>query len=116
VAARPRLAEWVDTIAASGPGRVAPMTAADALAIAGSVEPADLAGVEGGHSNAFAVGDRVAIRADDFGQEQVRGVVARITPEEITVTRQEPALGQIAVHFPRSGYVIVSESSARPAT
>jgi hypothetical protein len=33
--------------------------------------------------------------------------VSRLTADEITIRRQDRALGEIAVHFPRSGYRIV---------
>jgi hypothetical protein len=54
------------------------------------------------------VGDTVAIRADDIGSEQSRGVVRRITPSEITIVREDDELGEVAVHFPRSGFVVTT--------
>jgi hypothetical protein len=33
-----------------------------------------------------------------------QGTVVQATADEITIRREDPALGEIAVHFPRSGY------------
>ncbi|AUX42463.1 glutathione S-transferase [Sorangium cellulosum] len=106
VAARPALAAWFARIEGFGPGDVRPMSAADALEIARTSEPADVTG--GGPATAAGVslGDVVAIAADDYGPEESRGVVVRFTEEEIAIRRRDAALGDIAVHFPRAGYRI----------
>ncbi|MGH7341681.1 MAG: hypothetical protein ACREKH_14410 [Candidatus Rokuibacteriota bacterium] len=57
------------------------------------------------------MGDEVAIAADDYGPEESRGTVACPAPDEITLLRREPALGEIAVHFPRAGYRIRKEQA-----
>jgi len=61
--------------------------------------------------NGFAVGDRVAIAVDDYGPEESRGTIVRLAPDEITILRREPALGEIAVHSSRAGYRIRKEES-----
>jgi glutathione S-transferase len=103
---RPALSSWMRRIDAFGPGASTPMTTDEAMAIARDSKPTDLRGVEGMELGGIVPGDAVAIRADDYGTETVCGIVRRITREEITVLREDRALGEIAVHFPRSGYVI----------
>ncbi|HXC50581.1 MAG TPA: glutathione S-transferase family protein [Candidatus Limnocylindrales bacterium] len=106
VSERRALASWVDRIAAFGAGDSEAMEPSAALEIARTATPADLAPIEGRKLDGIEVGDTVSIRADDIGVEKVEGVVARVTGEEIAIRRSDPVVGEIAVHFPRSGYVI----------
>ena len=105
VTQRAALAAWVARIEAFGPGQVESMTTADALKIAREARPSDLGGGESTDA-AFARGDMVTIVADDYGKEQTTGRVARLTANEITVLREDPAVGEVAVHYPRAGYRI----------
>ncbi len=107
VVARPALARWYDRIAAFEPPAVRPMTGGEALAIARESEPADVDGGAPAAMAGVAVGDQVAIVADDYGREESCGTVVRLTPDEITIVHRHAALREIAVHFPRSGYRIV---------
>ena len=105
VARRPFLAGWFARIEDFGPGKASPMTAGEALAIARDSKPADLPASREPASN-LAPGAAVAITADDYGREVTHGTVVRAIADEITIRREDPALGEIAVHFPRSGYRI----------
>ncbi|WP_437522639.1 glutathione S-transferase family protein [Sorangium sp. So ce726] len=106
IEARPALAAWFARIRAFGPGEVLAMTAAEALAAARASEPADVAGGETATGEGLSPGDAVTITADDYGPEETRGVVARLSAAEITIRRSDPDVGEIAVHFPRAGYRI----------
>lgn len=57
----------------------------------------------------IALGDVVTISADDYGVEESRGTVVRLATDEITIRRRGPAVGEIAVHFPRTGYHIAEQ-------
>jgi len=103
---RPALTAWYGRIDALGTGSPRPMAPADALTIACEATPVDVDGPSVADPT-LAVCDAVGIVADDFGREESRGTVARLTADEITIRRHDPALGEIAVHFPRSGYRIV---------
>ena len=104
LATRPALAAWVERIDALGPGDFRPMSAREALAIAREAEPVDVGGHVGDTASGFTPGAPITIVPDDIGREEVHGTIARVTADEITIRRHEPALGEIAVHFPRSGY------------
>jgi glutathione S-transferase len=106
VGARPALSRWFARIEAFGEGEVVETSPAEALAVAREATPEDLGG-ESVADAACAPGDGVAIAADDYGTERTTGVVARITAEEITITRRDAVLGDLAVHFPRTGYRIL---------
>jgi glutathione S-transferase len=105
VTRRPSLAAWVARIEGYGPGKVQPMSGAEALEIARDAQPSDISGGAVVDSE-FASGDNVAIAADDYGQERTCGRLIRLADDVITVLREDPALGKVAVHFPRAGYRI----------
>ena len=106
VTTRPALAAWFARIEGFGPGKAQPMTAAEALVIARESKPTDVTGGELTKVEGLAVGDTVSITADDYGIEESRGTVVRLATDEITIRRQDPVVGEVAVHFPRSGYRI----------
>ncbi len=100
---RAALAGWVQHILDFGTGKVEALSGVDALAVARKAEPADLSG-DSVTDAAYRVGDTVSIIADDYGQETTVGSVARILKNQITVTREDPEVGRVAVHYPRAGY------------
>ena len=107
VQARPALAAWFKRIEAVPDAQVQEMTTAQSLAVARDSKPlatpssAALTGVD------YAVGEQVAVGADDYGPEQTSGRVTAISAESVTIEREDPALGAVAVHFPRAGYRVV---------
>lgn len=105
VRARPALANWYARIAGFTPAMVHEMAPAAALAIARDATPT-ASDASAQVDPAYSVGDTVTITAADYGQETVRGVLSAITAERITVRREDPRLGVLAVHFPRAGYRI----------
>ena len=102
--ARPALAAWFKRIEALPDAAIVDMTPADALAAARDAQPvkmptaAPVAGLD------YQIGDDVAIAADDYGPEQTAGRVTSVSPDSVTIERQDAALGAVAVHFPRAGY------------
>lgn len=109
MARSPALHRWFERLQAFGPGTSAAMSHDEAFAIARSNTPADVGnGIDGiaavAMAEAFQPGDPVSVTPDDYGREEVRGVLARVTVDEIAVLRTDAELGEIAVHFPRNGY------------
>jgi hypothetical protein len=49
-------------------------------------------------------GQEIEIIADDYGQEITRGRLVQLTSDRVTVTREDPRAGEVAVHYPRAGY------------
>jgi glutathione S-transferase len=105
VTRRPSLAAWVERIEGYGPGQFQPMSGAEALAIARNAQPRDLDGCAVADGE-IVCGEKVAIAADDYGQERTCGRVISLTADVVTVLREDPAVGEVAVHFPRAGYRI----------
>ncbi len=107
VQARPALAAWFKRIEAVPDATVQEMTTAQSLAVARDSKPlaptsdAALSGLD------YAIGEQVAVTADDYGPEQTSGRLTAISAESVTIEREDPALGAVAVHFPRAGYRVV---------
>ncbi len=101
---------WMQRIAALGQGRREEIEASTALALARAAEPLPVEPPPERSRAAdplgLAIGDRVAITAETFGKESVVGEIVALDRERVSVLRRTADLGDIAVHFPRFGYVI----------
>ena len=100
---RKSLNAWYERIAGFGSGTVTPMSTDEALAVARDARPADVAGGCSPESG-FSVGQRLSIVPDDYGREETVGSVVRADAEEVVVLRDDPQVGEVAVHYPRAGY------------
>ena len=102
--ALPNLAAWFGRVQALGHGTRREITADDAIAIAAAAEPATLdARIDGG----FTAGQPVMVKTDGSGDAPVHGRLARLDPTGITVLRDSPRAGGVAVHFPRLGQMVL---------
>ena len=65
---------------------------------------------EGGLVQAMAgllkPGMRVSVAADDYGRDPIEGEIIRSGAHEIVIRRTDPAVGTVAVHFPRAGFFV----------
>ena len=99
----PLIASWMSRMRAFGHGRSAPMTPAEALAIAAAATP-EPARESQGHAEDPTIGTRVRVRPDDYGRDVVEAVLVFIDRDEIALRRTSSATGDVVVHFPRLGY------------
>ncbi len=98
------LSSWGARIKALGHGTPTDMTSQDALAIAAAAEPREPAYLAAGQP--FTLGQNVTVLTEDPGADPVTGTLHRLTDSEISVLREAPGIGCVAVHFPRMGYII----------
>lgn len=104
--ATPHVIEWLDRMAAIGHGTVTKISSTDAIAIAAKAEPEPL------HDDVFqdehniALGSRVTVAAELFGQEPTEGILRAATRTRYTLERSDERAGRLHVHFPRIGYVL----------
>ncbi len=99
----PRLLAWRDRMATIGHGTRTGIAAAQALAVARACEPApprESAPQDGDPRP----GERARVRPADHAKDWVEGEVNFIDAHEIALVREDPAVGRVAVHFPRLGY------------
>jgi glutathione S-transferase len=104
--ATPAVLEWMDRMALLGHGRMEKCAAADAIAIAAATEPAPLAAELFQDEHGIALGSRVTIAAESFGQEPTEGTLLAATRTHYTLARDDDRAGRLHVHFPRIGYVL----------
>jgi len=102
--AHDRVCAWLDRIAAFGNGASKPLGAAEALAIARASEPRPRLPEEGQAPPGVAVGDEVAVSADDYALEKSVGRLVGYGPDEVAIERRDDRAGRTVVHFPRIGY------------
>ena len=96
---------WLDGILAMGEGQRSEMSAEDALTIARNATPDYTPPSDVIDDAALPVGQTIAIRPDDYGQEETVGEIVWVTPEALAVKRQDENVGEVLVHYPRLGYL-----------
>ena len=99
----PRLLTWRDRMAAIGHGQRTDIAPAAALAEARHARPAT-PGKSTPQEGDPLPGQRARVRPSDNARDWVEGEVSFIDAHEITLLRDNPDVGRVAVHFPRLGY------------
>ena len=98
-----RINAWMSCICAIGHGEATPLSSAHALGIATDAVPKAPR-----EPMCFdedpGLGTMVRIRADDYGRDPVEGKLIFLDAGEIAISREDPRVGTVAVHFPRLGY------------
>jgi glutathione S-transferase len=99
----PRLIAWRERIAAIGHGERSEMSPDEALAIARAATPAPPRPSDPQEGDPLP-GQRARVRPADNARDWVEGEVLFIDADEVALTRSDPEVGEVAVHFPRLGY------------
>jgi len=94
--APPSLLAWRDRLAGLRHGTKEVLDAKDALAIAKDATP-----------SVTGDGPAVTVMADDYGKDPVSGILVADTTHRTVIVRDDDQVGQVAVHFPKTGYVVV---------
>jgi glutathione S-transferase len=102
----PRLADWRQRVAAIGHGRPQAMAPAEALAAARGAEPGPAPAHDAANPQMLTPGAEVTVMADDYGRDPVRGVLVAATLDRLVIAREDPAVGKVHVHFPRTGFLV----------
>ena len=103
----PELVRWEDNVRAIGHGTQSNMNAEDAIARAGSIEPASDTGIAPYDPQGLKLGEMVTVSPDlDGGEQPVSGKVRYADAETIAIERMTDDVGTVCVHFPRAGYRI----------
>ena len=104
--ATPEVKAWMARMKAIGHGSASPCTAEEALRLAHSATPAALSGEVFQDEHGIALGTRVVIAADNFGQEPTEGELVAATRTRYTLRRTDDRAGTVHVHFPRVGFTL----------
>jgi glutathione S-transferase len=99
------LCAWEKRVAALGQGESTTLSSAEALLIASDALPATARHDDPGDPQGLKLGMKAAITPDvDGGDPPVEGEILSVDMHTIALLRREPAVGSVAVHFPRVGY------------
>jgi glutathione S-transferase-like protein len=94
---------WFERVTAIGHGNPQEMTASEALSVAAGTEPAalewavsDLPGCR--------LGEEVSVTPDDTGRDPVHGTLRTVSGDMVVLSRTDPIVGRVDLHFPRAGF------------
>jgi glutathione S-transferase len=102
----PRIVAWSERMKVFGSGNPADMTPTEALDVARAATPAATQ-VDGSDPSGLEAGQKVTVTPDDTGKVPVTGVLVGLASDRISIRRSDPRVGDVVVHFPRAGFVIV---------
>jgi glutathione S-transferase len=83
------------------------MSADEALGIAAKASAKTVAENDPDDPNGRKVGDKVRVAPDDYGRDQVGGEIVSLSAQHIAIRRMDERVGEIVVHFPRAGFVVL---------
>jgi Glutathione S-transferase, C-terminal domain len=99
---------WAGRVRGVGHGHRTEMTTAEALAIAAKAAPETEELSDPNDPNGRKPGDQVEVMPDDYGKIRVAGAIVALSPQHIAIRRHDPKAGDVVVHFPRAGFVVLS--------
>jgi len=101
-----RLSQWKGRLRGLGHGERTEMESGEALKIAKAAIPAGSTPHDPSDPLGLAPGAAVWAMADDYGRDRIAGVLVAANPERVVIAREDPDLGRVDVHFPRTGYLV----------
>lgn len=100
----PRIRAWMRRVTRLGHGIRTELPAATAIDIATAAYPEPL--MPGCDGSAPAPGSLVTVRPEGYVTPPVTGVLVRADAARVVISRIDPTVGEVMVHFPRAGYVL----------
>jgi glutathione S-transferase len=98
---------WETRMRAIGHGRRSEMSTSAALELAAAATPKTAELVDPRDPNGRKPGDRVEVMPDDYGKVKVGGEIVALSPQHIAIRRHDPRAGEVVVHFPRAGFLVL---------
>ena len=98
---------WEARLRGVGHGRRSEISTAAALDIAASASPRTAVLADPGDPNGRRPGDRVDVAPDDYGKIKVSGEIVALSAQHIAIRRHDPRAGEVVVHFPRAGFLVL---------
>lgn len=105
----PSLEAWERRVKLIGHGNPTDMDAGEALETARAAEPSTVEAVDPGDPQDLAPGMSVTVVPEgDGGDPMVAGTVRHVDRERIAILHDDPRVGTVCIHFPRSGYRVTA--------
>ena len=102
-----RIVAWEGRVKALGHGKRSEMTPEQAIEAAHTAIGDTDFHAEPGEPNGLNDGDKVTVMADDYGRDPIAGEIVNVSPQEIVIRRHHERTGEVMVHFPRVGFIVV---------
>jgi glutathione S-transferase len=99
----PGVGDWMARVAGIGHGARREVSREAALDAARDATPAPS---EIAPQDADRIGAEVTVAAEDYGRDPIRGVLVGSSDFHVTILREDPRVGEVAVHVPRLGFVV----------
>ncbi|UPJ49995.1 glutathione S-transferase family protein [Bradyrhizobium sp. 200] len=103
----PATTAWEARMRAVGHATSTEMSTAAALEIATRASPQTAALADPRDPNGRKPGDQVEVMPDDYGKIGVRGEIVALSSQHIAIRRNDPRAGEVVVHFPRAGFLVL---------
>jgi len=100
------LASWLQRVKQIGHGQPTELDAKDALNIARLATPQAQVETDAHDPLGRKPGARVAVVPDDTGRDAVAGELIGSSQDTVVIKRVDSQVGEIAVHFPRAGFIV----------
>lgn len=107
----PKLRGWMQRMERIGHGQPSEMSSQEALAVAKAATPKIEERADANDPFGRKLGMRVQVTPDDIGRDPVVGELSALSTYEVVIKRTDPQVGEVAVHFPRAGFVIQPAAS-----
>ncbi len=98
---------WAGRVRGIGHGDRTEMTTAEALEIAAETAPQTEELSDPNDPNGRKPGDKVEVMPDDYGKVRVAGEIVALSPQHIAIRRRDARAGDVIVHFPRAGFLVL---------
>jgi glutathione S-transferase len=103
----PATRAWETRVGAIGHATSTEMSTSAALEIATRASPQTAELADSHDPNGRKPGDQVAVMPDDYGKIGVRGEIVALSSLHIAIRRNDPIAGEVVVHFPRAGFLVL---------
>ena len=103
----PKVAAWEKRVAAIGHGKRQEISREAALDIAKAATSTEAAKAGPGEPNGLKPGDKIMVMADDYGRDPIAGELVSSSAQHVAIRRNDPRIGDVVVHFPRAGFLVV---------
>jgi glutathione S-transferase len=104
----PHVQGWLDRIAAFEHGTPEEMDAQEAIRIAREARPATEPAEDRGDPSGRRVGDKVQVFPEAYGRDPAVGELVAADAHEIAIRRRDERVGEVVVHFPKEGMIILA--------
>ena len=98
---------WEERVRTIGHGRRSEISTAEALEIATAATPQTAVQADPHDPNGRKPGDKVEVMPDDYGKIKVSGEIVSLSSQHIAIRRHDPRAGEVVVHFPRAGFLVL---------